>query len=328
MQYSVTQKNSLEDSCEQSGDIWWNLETYDNTLTKQKYKDHPMSPTLRITDENMHDIAFAKIDSYFERHLTPEGNVKYKNYKVLPINVPIRMYTPSGDVNLTPKKGKIVARFELFDDFNSKRDKILSLISNSTPCNEALKEIIKPPALNRKTIETLKLSNPSRLDDYMSFLANQTPSPCFSMFSNDVEHLDISYCATPENTRAVSRQHRSIVSVSVDHNEMCLSDELLQAERCNMRSCTPKSGRKTPSENKRLIVRDFLQRNMILESANRDRLAKLALTIEEDVDEFSCYSIIASTRILQNKIADMLKEIKDLRENLFEIQDDVKVSKL
>lgn len=360
-----------EESNEDSIENWLKTDIYDNVLLKpKKEKESKMyetkSPTIMIwDDEDLDNIEIAKIESYYDRMSTPEGNVKYKNYKVLaPSNAPIRMYSPSGDINTTPKKRKIVPKFEI-DKSAMHKEKIISLIDDEMPYAEDLKAIIKPTGLSPQNMEALRRTNASCLDDYLQFLnsVNFTPSPSFSMFSDDAsKYLSppitpektpylrnlLRSCSIEENGRLPKRILQRQISVPNpgENYAQCLSDELNQAERFRLRSHTPMSmtfsdyrsysrplsslsgntmARNRSLESKKAILRSFVQRNMIVRAANRDKLAKLALAIEEDGEDFD-YTDVESSKIMENKVYSMIEEMKELKEDLMEIQDGLQVS--
>lgn len=360
-----------EECNEDSIDNWLKSDEYNSFSHKEKNeKESKMyettkSPTIMIwNDEDVDNIEIAKIESYYDRMLTPEGNVKYKNYKVLaPSNAPIRMYSPSGDINMTPKKQKTVPKFEI-DKSVIQKEKIMSLIDDDMPYAEDLKAIIKPTGLSPQNMEALRRTNALCLDDYIQFLntVNFTPSPSFSMFSDDASRY-LSPPLTPEKSpylRSLLRscsieeedrlprrilQRQTSVPNSGENYAQCLSDELNQAEKRRLRSHTPKSMmypdymynqrplsslsgntmvKNRSLESKKAILRSFVQRNMIVRAANRDKLAKLALAIEEDGEDFH-YTDVESSKLMENKVYSMIEEMKELKEDLMEIQDSIQV---
>lgn len=374
--YNKNQEISEEDSAEEGFEWWMKSHASDNVPPNQNPKKEPKmyemakSPTIMIwNDEDVGDIEIAKIESYCDRMLTPEGNVKYKNYKVLaPTNASIRIYSPSGDINTTPKRGKIVPKFEINETVLHK-EKLIELIEDDSPFKAELRAIIRPTGLSRQNLEALRRTNASRLEDYIQFMnsVNFTPSPSFSMFSDDVEY----YTSPPETpefkncpkiltkSQSLEKDDRVLKTSTFTRQisfpnpgescgEMCLSDELNQAERHRLRSHTSNdmispdclrfqrpvsslsgniSLKTRPVDSKKAILRSFIQRNMVVRSANRDSLAKLALAIEEDneeVDDDCAY--VASTRLIENKVSCMVEEIKELKENLIEVQDELQVS--
>lgn len=405
---------------------WWHSKTLDNLLPKQKVHSgnvnnletdsgisasdyriadeempsivemRPTSSHLQIMppeivineDEGVDQIEIAKIESYYERIQTPEGNVKYKNYRVLaPAPPALRMYSPSGDIHTSPKKGKIVPKFDLFHDSLFPRAKLLALIKTEQLFGSMeLKAIIKPPGISRQATELLRNTTKSSMDDRMEFLSgvfSKSPSS-LSIMSEDSQFMDRSTTPSPclENVKhnlfmsptpcLENAKHNLLKSHSIDVDEsitephkllprrnsnhclgenithhMNLSDELKQADNQGVKSCTRKmtdfeysffhrpslvlnkSERKTnsqkPRESKRALIRNFVQRNMIERAAHREKLAKLALAIEEDC-EFDGFTFVSSAQHLEDRIDDMLDEVKDLRSELIEIQDDIHVS--
>ncbi|KAG7311885.1 hypothetical protein JYU34_002970 [Plutella xylostella] len=74
--------------------------------------------------------------------LPPEGNVKLRNYRLLGDSV--RAYTPTGDIHTSPRKGKLVPRYDVLAVLSPPRARILQLLRASDPGRAALEDIVRP----------------------------------------------------------------------------------------------------------------------------------------------------------------------------------------
>lgn len=393
--------------CENTEDYlkWWQPDMMDNLLFKEKpsrksnefldtdsgiygtdslttHYECPtpckQTPVILINEDQIVDnIEMAQIESYYQRISTPEGNVKYKNYKTV-AGAPIRMYTPSGDIHTTPKKGKIVPKYELFEDSLMPRDRILSLINPESFGAKELEAIIRTTSSRRRAIEILRSSNISSLDDKIDYLNSllYTPSPsAMSIMSDDSVFTDRFLTPSPTPEPSVSGYFRSH-SIDIDDSvldrkrknfntrqisvpctdepagQMSLQDELKFADNRHPRSLTPRKmtafeysffhrpfssmsanknvrqmkSERVKGESKKMIIRNFIQRNMIDRTSNMEKLAKLALAIEEDCDEEEGHGkITTSARQMDEKLDLMLDETKEWKNEIIEIQENMQV---
>ncbi|CAH0404544.1 unnamed protein product [Chilo suppressalis] len=223
----------------------------------------------------------------------PEGNVKQRNYRVLNDN--LRAYTPTGDINTSPSKGKLVSKFEVCSAILPPRSRILELLRPEDPGREALEAIVRP-ASRRGLARPLD-------EDTRRFLqrALLSPSP-----------QGLSTAPTPE-------PEKNLPSESVVESDQCsrprrefkrersLAEELREAEEDERSGAT-----------RRDIWRE-LRKGGIKEWVERERLGKLALSVEED--EESEGGLPAAARRLDA----LLAESRALHAELAAIQRDMQV---
>ncbi|CAH2065752.1 unnamed protein product, partial [Iphiclides podalirius] len=222
----------------------------------------------------------------------PEGNVKLRNYRML--NENLCTYSPTGDINTSPGKGKLVPKYEVFSTLSPPRQKILDLLRPDDPGRDALEAIVRPAPRRG-------LARPYD-EDTRRFLqrALLTPSP------------QISNTASPE-PRLLQESKESSVQSSNEtpskKSERSLADELKEAEE------DEKSG-----GIRRELLREFRKRGGgVKEAMERERMGKLALSVEEDEDEDG--GLTAAARRLDA----LLAESRDLHEELAGIHEDIQV---
>ncbi|CAG9784743.1 unnamed protein product [Diatraea saccharalis] len=226
----------------------------------------------------------------------PEGNVKHLNYRLLNENV--RAYTPTGDINTSPSKGKIVSRFDVCSAISPPRSKILELLRPEDPGRETLEAIVRPASRRgltrpfdddtRRFLQRALLSpSPQGLS------AAPTPEPTVEDPPSEVVIENPRLTSTP---RAELKRERS------------LADELREAEE---------------DERSGAIRRDIwseLRKGGVKEWVERERLGKLALSVEEDEDE-EHGGLYAAAR----KLDALLAESRALHRELAGIQRDMQV---
>ncbi|KOB72233.1 Uncharacterized protein OBRU01_12618 [Operophtera brumata] len=231
-------------------------------------------------------------------NLPPEGNVKLRNYRLLTEN--LRAYTPTGDVHTSPCKGKLVAKFDSSASISPPRARILELLRDEDPGREALEAIVRPAPrrLQRPLDEDSRrflqraLLSPS---PYLSPASSPEPSvrpPESSDSSSEPESL------TPSNERT-----------SISNAERSLAEELREAEEDAHTGGIPRE-----------ILREFTQRDDTGQEAfERERLGKLALSVEEDETEAGGLSLAA------RRLDALLAESRALHDELAGIQRDLQV---
>lgn len=235
--------------------------------------------------------------------LPPEGNVKLRNYRLL--NEKLRAYTPTGDINTSPTKGKLVSRFDVCSDISTPRTKILELLRPEDPGRDTLEAIVKPAPRRG-------LARPFD-EDTRRFLQRALLSPSPGGFSA---------APTPEPRVEVNKEE---INETVDKPEVftpkprdprlerSLADELREAEE----------DERTGGHNiRRDILREFRKRGGgVKEAVERERLGRLALSVEEDEEECDDSGLTAAARRLDA----LLAESRDLHEELAGIQEDIQV---
>ncbi|XP_052756750.1 uncharacterized protein LOC113522316 isoform X2 [Galleria mellonella] len=232
--------------------------------------------------------------------LPPEGNVKLRNYRLL--NENLRAYSPTGDIHTSPSKGKLVSRFDVCSTISPPRAKILELLRPEDPGRDVLEAIIKP-APRRGLTRPLD-------EDTRRFLqrALLSPSPqCVSMTTTP----------EPPNPPAVpvetpTEPPNFTQTLQNPKTERSLADELREAEE------EERSGGNIRKE----LLREFRKRGgSIKEAVERERLGKLALSVEEDEGECQETELSAAARRLDA----LLAESRDLHNELAGIHEDIQV---
>jgi hypothetical protein len=217
--------------------------------------------------------------------LPPEGNVKVRNYRMLNDN--LRAYTPTGDVNTSPTKGKLVPKFEVCSDISPPRAKILELLRPEDPGREALEAIVRP-ASRRGLTRPLD-------DDTRRFLqrALLSPSPQGLSIANTPEPI-----LEKESSETVNEEQLTDIPSREDRKELSLADELREAEE-----------EERTGYIRRDVLREF-RRGGVKEAVERERLGKLAQE-----------GLTAAARRLDA----LLAESRDLHQELAVIQEDIQV---
>ncbi|XP_013192954.1 uncharacterized protein LOC106136840 isoform X2 [Amyelois transitella] len=237
--------------------------------------------------------------------LPPEGNVKIQNYRLL--NENLRAYTPTGDVHTSPQKGKLVSRFDICTTISPPRAKILELLRPEDPGRDALEAIIKPAPrrgltrpLDEDTRRFLQRALLSPSPQNLSM--NPTPEP--QVHSESDRHSD------EEDVKNAEEVKVSVVNQN-SSTERSLAEELREAEE------DERSGRNIRRE----LLREFRKKGGGLREAfERERMGKLALSVEEDED-WQESGLTAASRRLDA----LLAESRDLHEELAGIQEDIQV---
>ncbi|XP_059058988.1 uncharacterized protein LOC131852340 [Achroia grisella] len=267
------------------------------SLFTQSRRDSPTSISTQCT--HCIEIVEPQPEDCSGAPLPPEGNVKLRNYRLL--NENLRAYSPTGDIHTSPAKGKLVSRFDVCSTISPPRAKILELLRPEDPGRDALEAIIRP-APRRGLARPLD-------EDTRRFLqrALLSPSP-----------QGLSLAATPEPPNPPTVTSETLTeSVNFTQQlqnsklERSLADELREAEE------DERSGGNIRKE----LLREFRRRGGgVREAVERDRLGKLALSVEED--EGDCQEengLSAAARRLDA----LLAESRDLHEELAGIQEDI-----
>ncbi|XP_053607383.1 uncharacterized protein LOC128673504 isoform X2 [Plodia interpunctella] len=236
--------------------------------------------------------------------LPPEGNVKLQNYRLL--NENLRAYTPTGDIHTSPQKGKLVSRFDICATISPPRAKILELLRPEDPGRDALEAIIKP-APRRGLTRPLD-------EDTRRFLqrALLSPSPQnLSMNPTPEPHAETINRHSDEEFEVKKTEESASVVNQNCSAERSLADELREAEE------DERTGRNIRKE----LLREFWKRGGgVKEAFERERMGKLALSVEED-EEYQDTGLSAAARRLDA----LLAESRDLHEELAGIQEDIQV---
>ncbi|XP_075991826.1 uncharacterized protein LOC142987145 isoform X2 [Anticarsia gemmatalis] len=232
--------------------------------------------------------------------LPPEGNVKLRNYRLLTEN--IRAYTPTGDVHTSPSKGKLVSRYDVCSTISPPRAKILELLRPEDPGREALEAIVRP-APRRGLTRPLD-------EDTRRFLqrALQSPSPFLSASSTpEPRHRP------PDTPQSDVEPEQAVAAEETSHKpknsnvERSLADELREAEE------EERSG-----GIRRELLREWRKRGA-RDAVERERLGRLALSVEDDEEEECGLSATA------RRLDALLAESRDLHDELAEIHEDLQV---
>lgn len=224
--------------------------------------------------------------------LPPEGNVKLRNYRML--NENLRAYTPTGDVHTSPGKGKLVARFDACSAVSPPRHRILELVRPEDPGREALEAIVRP-APRRGLVRPLD-------DDTRRFLqrALLSPSPYLSE-SVTPEPAAQPPLAPPQPSPESSLEESSPAASLRSNLERSLAEELHEAEQGGYarREVAARCGSGGGA-------------------AERERLGRLALAVEEDE---AAGALGAAARRLDA----LLAESRALHRELAAIHEDLQV---
>lgn len=240
--------------------------------------------------------------------LPPEGNVKFRNYRMLSGN--LRSYTPTGDINTSPVKGKLVPKFDVCSAISPPRTRILELLRPEDPGRDALEAIIRP-APRRGLARPLD-------DDTRRFLqrALLSPSPQLSVGASpeptgymSPDNLEKNYnCERTERTEDRSQGNFNQSQLKTDKS---LADELREAEE----------EERTGGSARRDLLREFRRRGGGLREAfERERMGKLALSVEDD-EEWTEDGLTVAARRLDA----LLAESRDLHDELATIHEDIQV---
>lgn len=241
--------------------------------------------------------------------LPPEGNVKFRNYRLLSDN--LRAYTPTGDIHTSPAKGKLVSKFEVCATISPPRTRILELLRPEDPGRDALEAIIRPAPrrgltrpLDDDTRRFLQRALLSPSPQGSSLAA--TPEPTVCQAPDNLERID--NCERTERTEDGSQVNFKQCQLKTDKS---LADELREAEE----------EERTGGSVRRDLLREFRRRGGGLREAfERERMGKLALSVEDD-EEWTEDGLTAAARRLDA----LLAESRDLHDELAIIHDDIQV---
>ncbi|KAJ2944433.1 hypothetical protein O0L34_g3771 [Tuta absoluta] len=242
--------------------------------------------------------------------LPPEGNVKLRNYRLLSEN--FRAYTPTGDIHTSPTKGKLVPKFEVWGTLSPPRARILELLRPEDPGRDALEAIVRP-APRRGLARPLD-------DDTRRFLQRALLSPSPQGYSNantPEPHSHRNTSPEPNRTEPQSNLENGTQETQNDAPrngaERSLADELREAEE-NERSGSSISIR-------RELLREFrIRGGGVTDAFERERLAKLALSVEEDEGDDETGLSGAARRLDA-----LLAESRELHDELATIHEDIQV---
>ncbi|GBP53197.1 hypothetical protein EVAR_8974_1 [Eumeta japonica] len=188
---------------------------------------------------------------------SPEGHIKLRNYRL--VGDGLRAYTPTGDVNTSPSKGKLVARWEFCADVSPPRKRILELVLPEQPGSDVLEAIVRP-APRRGPARPLD-------DDARRFLQRTLLSP---------SPPGLSAAPTPEPTPGGDMTLRTDrYNHALDGTGPSLADELREAEE------KEKFGNFEIRETSDELLISGLARDAL----ERERLGRLALSVEQDDSE-------------------------------------------
>ncbi|XP_013147179.1 PREDICTED: uncharacterized protein LOC106110040 isoform X2 [Papilio polytes] len=225
--------------------------------------------------------------------LPPEGNVKIRNYRML--NENLCAYSPTGDVNTSPDKGKLVSKYDVYSTLSPPRQKILELLRPEDPGRDALEAIVRPTPRRG-------LARPFD-DDTRRFLQRSLLSP----------NTQVSTPSTPEPRLSESkdRDQKSNEQQSIK-SERSLADELKEAEE------EEKAG-----GIRRDLLREFRKRGGDMKEAmERERMGKLALSVEEDEQDVAEECGLSGAA---RRLDALLAESRSLHEELAGIHEDMQV---
>lgn len=239
--------------------------------------------------------------------LPPEGNVKFRNYRMLSEN--LRAYTPTGDVHTSPVKGKLVSKFDVCTAISPPRARILELLRPEDPGRDALEAIIRPAPRRGLTRplddDTRRFLQRALLSPSPQGLSTgPSPEPTGYMLPDNLDKND--NCERTERT-----EDRSQVNFDQLKTDKSLADELREAEE---------EERKGGSV-RRDLLREFRRRGGGLREAfERERMGKLALSVEDD-EEWTEDGLTIAARRLDA----LLAESRDLHDELATIHEDIQV---
>lgn len=215
------------------------------------------------------------------------------------LNENLRAYTPTGDIHTSPEKGKLVSKFDVSSVISPPRAKILELLRPDDPGRDSLEAIVRP-APRRGLTRPLD-------EDTRRFLQRALLSP--SPYGSSVAPTPEPYPITPEQVSPepmIEEPRRT----QKTNGGRSLADELREAEE------------DLPSETREDIYLEFIKRGGgVKEAVERERLGKLALSVEEDSGSECEDSLSMAARRLDA----LLAESKGLHKELQDIQQDMQV---
>ncbi|XP_072936560.1 uncharacterized protein [Epargyreus clarus] len=224
--------------------------------------------------------------------LPPEGNVKLRNYRLIHEN--IRMYSPSGD-DTSPSKEKSVSKFDVCSNLSPPRAKILELLRPEDPERETLEAIVRPIP-RRGLVRPLD-------EDTRRFLQRALSSP------NAINSSNVSSDSRLQAAHQNETDKSNATQTNNSKAERSLADELREAEQ------DEQSG----SNIRRELLREFRRRGGgVKEALERERMGKLALSVEDD-EEYEDNGLTAAARRLDQ----LLAESRTLHEELAGIHEDI-----
>ncbi|XP_034831581.1 uncharacterized protein [Maniola hyperantus] len=228
--------------------------------------------------------------------------IRLRNYRF--INENIREYIPSiknsSDIHTSVVKGKLVSKLDVLT-ISPPRAKILELLRPEDPGNDALEAIVRPTP-RRGLVRPYDEDTRRFLQRALFNAPNSFSTPeRNSRLSANLE----------DSEEEAEQKHNSVVSNSSSSKERSLADELREAEEDEL------SG----DSLRRELLMEFRKRGGgIRDAMERDRLAKLALAVEDDEDLEDC-GLSAAAR----KLDALLVESRSLHEELAGIHEDIQV---
>lgn len=221
--------------------------------------------------------------------------IRLRDYRF--INDNIREYFHPSDFHTSVAKGKFVSKLDVLA-VTPPRSKILELLRPEDPGTDTLEAIVRPTP-RRGLIRPYD-------EDTRRFLQRalyNTPNPVFASTPEQSSGLS----ASPEDSE--EEKQNSLATSSDSSKERSLADELREAEE------DENSG----ANLRRELLREF-RKGGIREAMERDRLGKLALSVEDDEDLEEC-GLTAAAR----KLDALLEESRSLHEELAGIHEDIQV---
>ncbi|XP_052747028.1 uncharacterized protein LOC112057825 isoform X2 [Bicyclus anynana] len=225
---------------------------------------------------------------------TPDG-IRLRNYRF--INEHIREFIPTDltSVHTSVVKGKLVSKLDVLA-VSPPRAKILELLRPEDPGKDALEAIVRP-TVRRGLVRPFD-------EDTRRFLQR-------ALFTNGFNTPERNSRLSNDDSEEESEHKQNSVRTNSSKEERSLADELREAEE------DERSG----ANLRRELLREFRKRGGgIREAMERDRLGKLALSVEDDEDFEDCGLSSAARRLDA-----LLEESRSLHEELAGISEDIQV---
>lgn len=264
--------------------------------------------------------------------LPPEGNVKHRNYRQLSDN--IRAYTPTGDIHTSPKKNKLVSRYDVCADISPPRARILELVRPEDPGREALQAIVQAAPRRAPAPQATRPLD----DDACRYLqrALLSPSPQGLSLGNTPEPYG-HYGLSPEPAhRGEARDRRD--AFSDDEDEPFPERNEIRLECPEVRVQSPDEPSSPSSGTERSLAEELREAEVggfggwrspsagwcgeeCGGAEERERLGRLALAVEDEDAPDGADGLTAAARRLDA----LLAESRVLHAQLAGIQQDMQV---
>lgn len=248
----------------------------------------------QLPDDSRATVASVPADETDARGSEASEGITLRDYRFMDDN--IREYFHPSDFHASVPKGKFVSKLDVLA-VSPPRSRILELLRPEDPGTDTLEAIVRPTP-RRGLIRPYD-------EDTRRFLQRALYNTPNSVFTSTPEQSP----SLPSLEDSEEEKQNSIANSSDSSKERSLADELREAEE------DEDSG----ANLRRELLREF-RKGGIREAMERDRLGKLALSVEDDEDAEEC-GLTAAARRLDA----LLEESRSLHEELAGIHEDIQV---